>query len=572
MLQSLHIENIAVIKDAEIEFAPGFTALTGETGAGKSMIIDGLNLLRGSRASRDLIRTGAERASVTAMFVSLGKTALERLRELDVHPDEDGCLFLSRYVYPDGPDGVRSQMKIGGFNVPASLGREVGRLLIDIHGQNDNLILSDSSSHLSFLDEYAGNADISEEYSGVYGRMVSVASKIKELRARETQREYELEKAKRENAEISAAKPRPGEEEELEKRAAVLKSGELVKKSSSLVYKALLSNEKGVTASYLIERAVSALESLEGVIPDAPEMAKKLSGIGYEIEDIAERAKEWCGDPDADPEQELEAVGDRLQLLSNLRKKYGVTLADVIEHAKKNSELIGELENSENLKNDLLGEYAREREKAVEIAKKISRSRNEAAVRLREEVLGVLSYLDMKNVDFSVSLKETLHPDGQLRLAKTGCDDAEFLISTNPGEPLMPLSKTASGGELARIMLALKSVLSGKAGTDTSVYDEIDSGISGSTSQKIGFKLREISAAGSQIICVTHSAQIASAADMHCLIKKTESDGRAHTTVTVLDDESRALELARIIGGVDITEKTVSAAKELLRQGRAAGN
>ena len=568
MLRSLHIENIAVIKDAEIEFHRGFTALTGETGAGKSMIIDGLDLLMGGRASKELIRTGAERASVSAMFTDIDEDTLTHLAELDVYPDEDGALFLSRILTLDGGENLRSQTKIGGHNVPSALGREVGQFLIDIHGQNDNRKLLDSTSHLSFLDEYAENGSEREEYGKLYSEMTRIAGEIKELRQKENIKQYELDRAKKENAEIDSVKLKPGEEEELIQSKKKLENLDRLKKHVSLIYKALYSSEKGVTASYLIERAAAAFDSLEGVMSDADKLSARLSDIKYELEDIAERAHSLLDGCDGDPTEALDRTLERLDKIERLKRKYGETIEDVLLHRKKNAETIAALLDSENRMAELTAEYTEARGKTIAAAKVLSDTRRLAGKKIEEEILSTLRYLDMKNIVFSAQTRDSLHPDGQVRLQRSGCDEMEFLISTNPGEPLMPLSKIASGGELSRIMLALKSVLTDHAGTDTVVYDEIDTGISGSTSQKIGVKLKEI-AEKTQVFCVTHSAQIAALADKHCLIRKEEINGRAETSVSELEGEDRVAELARIIGGVDLTAKTLDAARDLINFGRS---
>ena len=567
MLRSLHIENIAVIKDAEIEFHRGFTALTGETGAGKSMIIDGLDLLMGGRASKELIRTGAERASVVAMFTDIDGDTLKRLSELEVYPDEDEALFLSRTVSLDGGDNLRSQTKIGGHNAPAALGREVGRLLIDIHGQNDNQKLLDSTAHISFLDAYAENGAERDEYARLYSEMTGIAAGIKELRQKEDIKQYELDRAKKENAEIDSVKPKVGEEETLLENRKKLENLDRLKKQVGLIYKALYSSEKGVTASYLIERAGAAFDALEGVMPDADKLSARLEEIKYELEDIAERAHSLLDGCDGDPTEALDRTEERLDKIERLKRKYGETVEEVLLHRKKNAETIEALLDSENRMAALAAEYTEARGRAIAAAKRLSETRRQAGKRIEAEILDTLRYLDMKNIRFSAEVKDSTHPDGQIRLQRSGCDEMEFLISTNPGEPLMPLSRIASGGELSRIMLALKSVLTDRAGTDTVVYDEIDTGISGSTSQKIGVKLKEI-AEKTQVFCVTHSAQIAALADKHCLIRKDEINGRAETAVSDLEGEDRVRELARIIGGVDLTEKTLDAARDLMEFGR----
>ena len=568
MLRSLRIENIAVIKDAEIEFDSGFTVLTGETGAGKSMIIDGINLLLGDRASKEVIRSGASRASVTAMFTDIDQSTLKELEDIDVFPDEDGALFLSRIVTVDSGDGTRSQSKINGHNVPTSLGRTVGRLLVDIHGQNDNQKLLDTSAHVFFVDSYADMRELLAEYSSLYDGMSKIAAQIKELKKSDTTRKYDLERAKAENAEIDALKLKVGEEEELNERRGKLINLDKLKRHVNLVYKALLQNEKGVTASYMIERAATALTALDGVLPSASEMAAKLLDMKYDIEDIAEKVHDYIDGYDGDPTEELNRTEQRLDGIAKLKRKFSCeSVSDILELRKKNAELIEKLENSDGTIAALIADFNRERVAVSECAAKITARRREAGDKMEREILETLRYLDMPNVRFSVSVMPKQLADGQQKFARDGGDDVEFLIATNPGEELMSLSKIASGGELARIMLALKSVLSDKAGMGTVIYDEIDTGISGSTSQKIGVKLKEISKS-TQVFCVTHSAQIASVADRHCFIKKKEVDGRAETSVTVLDGEGRISELARIIGGMDLTEKTLDAARELLEFGR----
>ncbi len=553
MLSSLHIENIAVIRCADIDISRGFTVLTGETGAGKSIIIDSINFLMGNRTGKELIRSGENSALVSALFTDIPAEVTSNLEEFGISLDENGELFLQRTLNVDG----NSQIKINGRTCTASILKKVTGLLINIHGQHDSKYLLENRYHIELLDSFAENSERLLKYKGYYERMNELTAKIKEIQISEGEKERITEILSYQIKDIDNAKLKKGEEEALLAREGVLRNSEHISKQIRFCYKALYSNDKGVTASTLARKSADALLSVSDVLPDFKEMAEKLNSFAYEMEEIAVSAKEAAGDISLDPLFELNEVQARLDVIHKLKRKYGNSVEEILEYRDKRSEELDNITRSEDRIEELKREYLEIKEKADEIAYLITQNRVKAAEILESSVCDCLAFLEMPKVKFKVDVTDCG------KYTSKGKDEVSFMLSANPGEPLKPLSKIASGGELSRIMLALKSVLREKESTGTVIFDEVDSGVSGKTSQKIGIKLKQTSES-CQVICITHSAQIAALADDHLFILKREKDGRVETEVKSLDYDSRVNELARIMGGQEITKVLLSSAKELL--------
>ena len=561
MLDFLHIENIAVAKCLDIEFDSGFSVLTGETGAGKSIIIDSINIILGAKTSKELIRHGEERAQVSASFSNLSSSAYSYLDECEIPYDRDDSLVIFRSFSLDG----KNIIKINSRPATQAQLKELGTHLISIHGQNENQSFINKSNHVLLLDEYCQNKELLEKYFDYYQRLNQKKKQISELFDEIKKIEANADLIKFQIKEITSAKLKDeNEEEKLIELRSKLKNAEKILKSSGAVYKLLFKNESGISASVLIERSIDALNKISDVDPSIDAMIEKLKGFKSELEDIAETTKDLCSFESLEnPDAELDKIENRLNVISRMQKKYGPTLTDVI---KFKSELEGKLvawQNSERTLETLKDEYKALHAEACVVARKIHESRKNGAKELSRAVKETLLYLDMPKVQFEIEVNETMR-DGTPVLSSNGYDDVEFMIATNAGENLSKMNKIVSGGELARIMLAIKSVISDNK-SQTIIFDEIDTGVSGSTSQKIGVKLAKI-ANSMQTICVTHSAQIAALAKNHLLIKKIESEGRAVTTVVHLDTEKRIEEIARIIGGIDLRESQYEASRVLLSQ------
>lgn len=551
MLTSLQINNIAVIRDACIEPGSGFTVLTGETGAGKSIIIDSIALLMGSRAPRELIRSGESRANVSAMFENVGKPTLELLDSYGI-PCEDGGVLLSRSVSADG----RSAARVNGQSVTQTMLREIGRTLITIHGQHDNQRLMQKGYHIRLLDAYADNGEALAKYRAVYDKWRQAKTELEQLRRDEAEKmrlrdilEYQIK-------EIDAAKLKEGEEQELSSERLRLQSIEKIKKQTDFAYRALHGSEKGAV-TLLLDRAATALSQISGVIPEAADLAARLENCRYEVEDIALTARGYADDSDGDPTALLDKIESRLDTISRLERKYGADVAAVRAFRADAAARLDALDNTELRAEELTALIKVLEAEARAMAEAISSDRRKCAAEAADRVCETLSYLDMPGVKFEIQVQPC-------ELCADGADEVEFMIAANPGEPAVPLAKTASGGELSRVMLALKCVLSENDGIDTMIFDEVDAGISGKTSRKVGVKLGQL-ADSAQVLCVTHSAQIASLADCHLLISKSEIDGRTETSVRVVEGEERVGEIARILGGINVTETQRSAARELMK-------
>ncbi len=560
MLWNLYIENIAVAKQLEITFREGFTVITGQTGAGKSIIIDSLLLLCGAKNGRELIRSGEKRAQVSAIFTGVERysTALEAL---GCPPDENGEIEITRILSTDG----RGSAKINRKTVPLSLLKDVSELLIGIQTQNERSDFAEKSTYPVLLDAFADNETERAEYSERYAEWMAVREEISALKEAMSQREMMLDILHYQKKEIEAAKLTADDEEErLIRLRTKLKSLERVSKYAGIVNKALATSEKGATAAYLIERAETALSQLSDVVEGAEEMIAKLAGFRYEIIDIAERVHDAVNDEDLEnPAEKLTQVESRLSLLEKLEKKYGATIPEIKAKKAEITAKIADLEEGDLKLTELERNLDEKTALCAESAEKISVKRKTAAEILAKEVISSLQFLDMPKVRFRIAVTPQRDTAGTYIFRPDGADDVDFLISVNVGEEMQSLGKVSSGGELSRITLAVKTALAGKNDAGTLVFDEIDTGVSGGTSERIGIMLNRL-AQSVQIISVTHSPQIASIAGCHLFIQKKEADGRTESSVREITGDERVAEIARIIGGISVTEKQTAAAREML--------
>lgn len=559
MLFSLHIENIAVIKSCDFDFEPGFMVLTGETGAGKSIVIDSINLLLGGKGERELIRHGEKQAMVSGLFGNLSDRTLAALSELGVNADEEGDILIQRVLGADG----KSKITINGRSVSLAILKSVMPYLVNIHGQSDTQSLFNSKKHLSLIDVHAGCSNLLEDYRRAYAEYEAFRREKEDLIKRSREGERMKEILEYQIKDIDSAALHSGEEDELIDKKVKLKNSEKITKNSEFVFKALKGSERG-SVSYLLDRSVTALAQLEGVVPSFGEYSEKLRDILYQIDDIAEEVYSVLSDIDADPTSTLNDIESRLDKISKLKRKYGFTVDEVLAFRDKAVSEYLALENSDELIKTLDRKEEEAYRIALGLAEELHNIRTETAKRLEDNVKETLEFLDMPKVVFFAQIKEDFC-EGRKQLNRDGYDLVEFYISANRGAEPQPLSKIASGGEMSRIMLALKSVIADKDGVPTVIYDEIDAGVSGKTARKIGIKMLSLSA-NTQLLCVTHSAQIASLGDLHFLVSKGDVNGVTETSVSVLDQEGRITELSRILGGIDVTESQRAAAIDMLSE------
>jgi len=557
MLTSLHIENLAVIKSVDFDLTAGFMALTGETGAGKSVIIDSINLLLGAKADRELIRTGESSAMVSGLFQGISSSSAKILADAGIVPDEENSVLIQRTISLDG----RSSVKINGRSMSLAILKAVAPALVNIHGQSDTAALTDSTHQLELIDLYAHTSDLLVEYKTVFSELESIRQQIRSISEKERERERTIEILEYQIADIDSYALMPNEEEELVEKKMKIKNSEKISKNSGFAYKALKGSEKGSVA-FLLDKSATALMQISDVIPKFKEYSETLRDLHYQIEDIAEEVRAATDDIDDDPEQTLNEIESRLDKITKLKRKYGYTVNDILAFRDKCEKELDLLKNSDNVLKDLAAKEADVYGKALSIAAILHSKRTEAASVIETEVKATLEFLDMPKVVFFASITEDYESERKV-LTSTGSDKIEFFISANRGADPQPLSKVASGGELARVMLALKSVIAAKDGVQTVIFDEIDTGVSGKTARKIGVKMLELSKT-TQIIAVTHSAQIASLADCHFLISKSDVNGVTQTAVKSLDRDGRVSELSRILGGIDVTDAQRRAAIDML--------
>ena len=547
MLSLLHIENIAVIERSDIEFGRGFHVLTGETGAGKSIVIDAISAILGERAYRDMIRTGTEKASVRAVFTDVP----EYPWFADNGVDYDSETVIQRDIYLDG----RNVCRVNGCLVTVSILRKLGLQLINIHGQHDSASLFDEANHLKFLDEFAENGNLRTEYSEKYSAVESLRRQIAGMTMDESEKIRRVETLKYQIAEIEKAQLEPGEDEALEERRKLLQNAEKLSDSIHAAVECLYGTDDSDGAASLISQAERELSRLSRFTDAYADIHERLSDLMYQVQDAADELRS-ARDELSYSSDELEQIESRLDVIHKLRRKYGATCSDILLYLENAKQELDKIEFADDHLERLKGKLMIAEKTAWESAGFLRQSRKEAAVRLSEEILTELSQLDMPKVQFQCEFTE-------LELSPNGADAVAFYMSANAGEALKPMSKVASGGELARIMLAMKNVLAQQDQVPTLVFDEVDTGVSGRAAQKVAEKLKSV-ARNKQVLCVTHLPQIAAMGDTHMLISKTEHQGRTYTTVTPLDRAGRTRELARIIGGANITETTLRSAEEML--------
>ena len=559
MLRSLHIENIAVIKSVDLEFSDGFMVLTGETGAGKSIIIDSINLILGAKADKELVRHGENSACVSALFTNLSGATVEECKRLGIELDEEATLFIQRSINIDSPSHVRINGKVANLSILKSL----SPTLVSIHGQNDTGELIDTEKHIELIDVYASCEATLCEYRELFYKLEGVRREIADITRKESERERLKEILAYQIKDIDSMKLHDGEEEELVDKKMKIKNSEKITKNSEFVYKALKGSEKGSVA-HLLDRSITALSQLAGVIPEYADYAERMRDALYQIEDVAEEVYAVLDAADADPTETLNSIESRLDKISKLKRKYGLTIREVLDFRDRAYNELSTLENFEETLEKLKGQESELYTKALAVAERLHAKRSETSRKLEDETCEILRFLDMPNVVFFAKMSEE-YDGGKKVLNKDGYDKIEFYISANKGADAQSLSKIASGGELARVMLALKSIIAGRDGVSSVVFDEIDAGVSGKTARKIGIKMRDM-AKGLQIFCVTHSAQIASLGDEHYLISKSDSRGATETSVVALEYDGRVKELSRILGGINVTEAQRAAAIDMLNE------
>ena len=549
MLEQLHIENLAVIERADLDLTKGFSVLTGETGAGKSVLIHSLNLLLGERVSKDIVRSGCPKATVSGLFTDLSPATLSLLCEQGFDGEE---LLIQRDLTCDG----KSTVRINGRPATVSMLKDLSEHLVNIHGQHDNRALLDPATHVRYLDAFAKNEDVRQEYEATFGQLKQVLRKISELNTDEKTRMQKIDLLTYQVHEIDAACLRAGEDEALEKRRTVLANGEKIEASLASAY-ALCSEENN--ARDKLNQACASMERIAGLNETLGDLSRRLTSLSEDLDDISSDIRRFMEDSSFDS-SELNEVEERLDLMFRLKRKYGPSLEDVLSFRENAAAELETLDASAERLDALNEEKTRLYEQLKSVALRLTESRKQAGKTLEQTLTRQLAFLDMPNTGFSVQIT----PAGSY--TPKGADAVEFLLSANLGETLRPLSKIASGGELSRIMLAMKTVLTLDEDAQTLIFDEVDTGVSGKAAEKIAMKLKEISV-DKQVIVVTHLAQIAAYANQHYLISKSVSDQRTFTSVTLLDHKGRVGELARIIGGISTTESTLAAAEDLLHIG-----
>ena len=548
MLQLLHIENIAIIECADIAFQPGFNALTGETGAGKSIVIDSISAVLGQRTSRDLIRTGADMAFVSACFADVPP----RLGE-DLGISWEGELLLQREIHGDGKNVCRAN----GRPVTVTQLRTLGSRLLNIHGQHDGQQLLDEEQHLLYLDSFGRTEGLLTEYREKYQAMAALRRQMQALQMDEAEKARRVDTLTYQLQELERAKLRPGEEEELQSRRTLLHNAEKFISAVSGADFCLNGDDGSDGAANLVRQAQESLASVRGLDPELGELYDRLEAAYSEIYDLADTIRDKREDFDFSP-QELDRVEGRLDQLYRLKKKYGPTVEEMLEYQTRCRRELDDIQDAGDTLLHLEKQLKKAEKAARQAAEALSQARHEAAGRLEEQILTELRQLDMGKIRFAICFTEQA-------LAENGADQVRFLMSANVGEELRPIHKIASGGELARIMLAMKNVLSEQDQVGTMVFDEVDTGVSGRAAQKVAEKMARISRT-KQVLCVTHLPQLAAMADTHFSVEKGEQDGRTFTRVVQLDRAQRQQELARLTGGASISATMLESAGELLDQ------
>lgn len=554
MLSVLKIENIAIIESAEIEFSRGFNVLSGETGAGKSIILDSINAVLGFRTSRELIRTGASEARVTALFSSVGESVEKKLEELLLPIATDKTLLVSRVISPD-----KNVCKVNNALTNVSALREIGAELISIHGQQDNRELLNNETHISYIDSIGDlTADVCN-YEKLYNELLTLRSQIKKLSGNKKEKARRIDILSYQIDELEKADINPGEWEALKNRRTELQNFERIQESLSATYDALSGGDSYKGAVEMVSGAFRELSSIGKFSNEIQTISEKLGDLYYELSDVADTVRDSISGDGYNP-HELEEIENRLDLLYKLSKKYGETEEEMLLFLESAGKELSEISLSDEVLDELRIKYSKKLVETQNFAKTLSDKRKKEAKAFCEKVCEELRFLDMPSVQFLVDFKE-------VDLCENGIDSVEFLISANVGENPKPIAKIASGGELSRIMLALKTVLAHKDKIPTMIFDEIDAGVSGRAALKVASKLKNVSN-GKQVLCVTHLAQLMSYADSHYLIEKAVRDGKTYTGVTLLDLDGRKKEIARITSGGEITQTQLDNAFEMIKNAR----
>lgn len=549
MLKTLDIENIAVIEKASVDFSGGLNVLTGETGAGKSIVVDSINAIMGERTSRDLVRYGADNAYVSAYFDDICDSALNKLKKFDIELEEDNSLLITRKISANG----KSLCKVNGKTVTVSMLKEICSYLVNVHGQHDSQALLNPDLQYNYIDMLLEDKSVLSDYKETFKKLISVRRKLKSFAKDEDNKESLLELLNFQIEELEKADIKVGEREELTQKRALIQKSEDIIKSLNLAISVINGDDENIG----IEQACADVSRTLFKFDETKDVYDVFNDINDKLELAKDKAEALLLSIDFSPE-EIEMIDEKLDLYYKFSNKYGQTEQEMLDYLEKAKEKRNSILFADEELNRLNEEYENLLNITVKLADKLSAERKKTAKVFEENVKQELAFLDMPKMQFYVDFNKG-------NLSSTGYDKIEFLISANPGEPPKSLSKVASGGELSRIMLAIKNIISYNDTIGTLIFDEIDTGVSGRASQKIGLKLKSVSK-NTQVICVTHSAQIASNADEHFLIQKKFNDNKTFTCVTPLDFEGRKQELARIMGGLEITDTLLQSAEELLNQ------
>lgn len=554
MLKTLVIENIAVIKKAQIEFTSGLNVLTGETGAGKSIVVDSINAILGERTSRELVRAGSDNAFVNAYFEDINDDVKLKLNEYDIPIEEDGTLLLSRKISAGG----KSVCRVNGLPVTVGILKDIGTHLVNIHGQHDSQALLNPDFHYKFVDAYADCDELLAEYKDSFKSFLNIRRQLKSLTSDADERDKQSEILDYQIKELRDADIKVGEWEKLKHRKSVILNSQAILNALNTLLGAVNGDDENQGIQSVLMSSDKEITALLDADSQLKPIKEKLDSAEDLLESIKDLISEKMESLDFQPD-ELDKIEERLDILYTFSNKYGETEQDMLYYLADAERKRALFDNSEQDLERLNAEYDSSLEKTQSLALKLSEVRRKAAEKLGEEICSQLEFLDMPGVKFVTQFSKG-------NLSSVGVDKIEFLIRTNPGEEPKPLAKIASGGELSRIMLAIKSIIAKSDSIATLIFDEIDTGVSGKASRKIGLKLKEVGE-NAQVICVTHSAQIASAADSHFLIKKEYTDNAAFTQIMPLDFEGRKYELARIMGGLNVTEFLLKSAEEMLDNG-----
>ena len=551
MLSQLYIENVAVIEKATIEFHKGFNILTGETGAGKSIIIDSMHGILGERTSKDMVRSGAESAFVSGLFTDLTEQAINKLQELGFEPEEDGSVLIHRTIQAEG----KSTCRINGRPATVSALKELGKTLMNIHGQHESYHLLSPELHIHYIDESGDLNTLVKEYRSVYQELKQIQSEIGAHATDEAEKLRRIDLLTYQIEELEQANLRENEKEELMERKTTMMHAEKIASAITAAKAALDGDESFDGVLSTLTAITASLQDSEQYLPALNPIIQKLHELSYGLEDVSDALREQESQMEFDASELLE-IETRLDLLYRLSIKYGQTTEEMLAFLEKCRQELNQINHSEETLIQLNETYEILKEKAIQLAKTLSDKRKKTAEQFTKKVKHELQFLNMPGIEFQVEQE-------RVPLNSNGCDKIQFLISVNPGEPAKPIAKIASGGELSRIMLAIQTVLSAHDDLDTMIFDEVDTGISSSAAQKVGLKLHEVSRYA-QVICITHLAQIACLADYHLLIQKQVTENKTYTQVIPLSKEAQIKEIARMIGGQAITPLLLQNAQEMI--------